>query len=335
MEDDKVQTGQPENKGQMQKVQGQVIQPEKIEEKVKNFQKYVNESISNELPSNFELLDSNEYLRKYFNRKLELSSYMNYYFQFRRDGNIDILKNKIKNKYGWDDKTTEFAFIMILTTPTMQTLDNIFGNGVRTMRLGEGRTKVYFIKINGVIVMLFRDRRGLSIELEEGLNDIDFENTMFYLFNYLYDNREERIKEFLIDKTNEGMFSRFKKKEEEEEPPQIDDDMGEKFLNYIKTTEDINITKIDDYRYGFIIKKEYNNEVDPYNEETFDGDLDIFVEYYQYSDGSRTSILKINGDELDIKKDIVRDIFRLLDRKYEENKHRDKRNRIKRYKDMI
>ena len=154
------------------------------------------------IPNNFELLDNSKYFELYFNQELRLQSHMNFLFQKRNtyDKLIAEVRTILKEKYNMDIKEN---FVHIVYTTVMhqgdkKVLMNLFGKPKNTIRLGEGRASVWFIKINGKMVMLFADTRGMSIELEPNVSSDEFLTIMIDLFKCLYEGYE-KYNDRLID----------------------------------------------------------------------------------------------------------------------------------------
>ena len=170
------------------------------------------------LPENFELLDSAKYFESYFKEDWDvikgyLTSHMNYHNYFRNELTkrvADFLgyhyqkdDGVIINKFASQKSlmNAQFVSTMIMSDGEVKMLDELFGKGKRTNRLGEGRATAYFFKINGKLVMLFHDSRGVATEMEPNLTKEEFLDIEIDLIKYLYSGFSQEWK----DEINEIM----------------------------------------------------------------------------------------------------------------------------------
>lgn len=161
------------------------------------------------IPTNFELLDNSKYFELYYKQELKLQSHMNILFKKNTfDDIMSCIVSFMKDRY--DMNVTEHNAHIIFTTVICQgdknVLTNLFGKPKNTIRLGEGRASVWFIKINDKIVMLFADTRGMSVELEPNMTQDEFKDIMTDLFEFLYGGYEKYNKR-LIDFIKEFKIS--------------------------------------------------------------------------------------------------------------------------------
>jgi hypothetical protein len=118
------------------------------------------------------------------------------------------------------------------------------------------------------------------------------------------------------DELNEELFFKKKKKE--------DDVFGQKLLDFIVNhCDDIDLKKQGRY-YTFILRADNRNENDPLGEEDYDTDVKIV---YWDSDSTFHDTLEIDGDEIDLSRDMRHKILKAL-----KNLDQLKKNKIKRGK---
>jgi hypothetical protein len=154
------------------------------------------------IPSNFELLDNDKYFEEYFKMKLRLHSHMNF---FRVDSYEKMIRDIViymKEEHGMDVEKHDSYMIYstVIHQGDKNVLTKLFGKPKNTIRLGEGRASVWFMKINGRIVMLFADNRGMSVEIEQETPSSEYREIMMSLFKYLYTGYEkynERLIEYI------------------------------------------------------------------------------------------------------------------------------------------
>ena len=140
------------------------------------------------IPINFELLDNNKYFDLYYNQNLELCSHMNF---FKNDTYEKMIKDTMsflneEHNMNISKHNAYMVYSTVVHQGNKKVLTNIFGKPKNTIRLGEGRASVWFIKINGKVVMLFADNRGMSVEIEPSITDDEYMNIMLDLFKCLY-----------------------------------------------------------------------------------------------------------------------------------------------------
>ena len=156
------------------------------------------------IPTNFEILDHNKYFELYYNQELELQSHMNFLFKKNTFNKImDNVLSFMREKYNININQfdSNMVFSIVMYGGNKDVLLNLLGRGKNTIRLGEGRASVYFLKINGKIVMLFLDSRGMSIEIEPTITQDEYKDIMTDLFEFLYEGCE-RYDEQLINYIN-------------------------------------------------------------------------------------------------------------------------------------
>lgn len=140
-------------------------------------------------------LNSKEYFYDYFEQSLSLIPYLMMRNKFGNDFEKDIGKYLTLS---CEDVSILVGFVL---TDNFKTLKATFSNSYTTHKLGEGRATVFFLKIYGKEVMLFRDSRGTSIELEKNITKKEFNEIMFELFKIIYENmlkiEKEKIDEIL------------------------------------------------------------------------------------------------------------------------------------------
>ena len=152
------------------------------------------------IPSNFEILDHNKYFELYFKQELELHSHMNFFRNDSYEKMIKDIASFLEKEQGMN--VNKHDVYMVYSTVVHQgdknTLTNLFGNPKNTIRLGEGRASVWFIKIDGKVVMLFADNRGMSVEIQLDITNDEYPSIMIDLFKCLYSGYN-KYNERLID----------------------------------------------------------------------------------------------------------------------------------------
>ena len=163
------------------------------------------------LPENFELLNSAKYFESYIKEDwgvINLTPHLNYHNFFRNGELTKRVADFLGYHYQKDDGVVinkfasqkslvnaQFVSTMIMTDGEVKMLDELFGRGKRTNRLGEGRATVYFFKINGKLVMLFHDSRGVATEIESNLTKEEFLDIETDLIKYLYSGFSQEWKD--------------------------------------------------------------------------------------------------------------------------------------------
>jgi len=155
-----------------------------------------------------EQLNSKEYFKSYYEETIDLTSYMNLVWGRKYGNEFEQTIEKYLNCSFKHKQAVGFLTGLVFHN-NFKTLKELFSNSYTTNKLGEGRATVFFLKICGKVVMLFRDSRGTSIEIEQAVTKKEFHNIMFELFKIIYEKmcvvEKEHVDQYLeIIKTHEN-----------------------------------------------------------------------------------------------------------------------------------
>lgn len=143
----------------------------------------------------------------------------------------------------------------------------------------------------------------------------------------------QNITEKRIMRFNEGIFSGIKKFFKEEKD---DDELGIKILDKLKKDEfsDLisQIQYYKEYNYQLILKKSHK-ENDPFDEE-IDDENDLILKVTK-SYGYNFPKIYLNDIELNINDKIIYDIVNIIKNKYSKSKIDERKNKIKKFKDLL
>lgn len=125
------------------------------------------------------LLDNQkELLEKYLEGDLNLEHFINRHSELQ-----NVLKSKqitdkllelLNKKYQDNFVPVSFA----LSSWELKDAKEVFGKGIKPKGLGEGAARAWFFEIQGHTIFLFVDSRGMSIEIEEGMNKKEYASVL-------------------------------------------------------------------------------------------------------------------------------------------------------------
>ena len=153
-------------------------------EQIKNKKELFNDMMSNKISFQHyiniyhELLDN-----KMFYKKIYI---------ILENNNIFLKKQKTQFFKTLYEKNKKLSFLLSLFITALEEehLIDIFGEGYKTTRLGEGFKRGYsgrcfFFKLNGHISMYFIDHRGSGLNIPKDISDEDFLQYMVDLFELI------------------------------------------------------------------------------------------------------------------------------------------------------
>jgi hypothetical protein len=136
------------------------------------------ESFNNK--KNMEFLSNSAFLLKeYENGNLLTTTFMNKHKYFNK------LIEKISESLNETTEKSRWIFMMTMLNNDIIKLSKIFKNGVRSLELGEGEHMSWFIKSEGILLLVHCDDRGSTIEVLENISENEYVSSIFNLFEYV------------------------------------------------------------------------------------------------------------------------------------------------------